>query len=55
VLVNSTITLNSGSQHEYVSGAVRTVVLIDEEALGAQHAGLTPGVQALTLEDVDSQ
>jgi hypothetical protein len=55
VLVNSTVTLQSGSQNQYDSGAVRTVVLIDEESFSANHTGLTPGVQALSLDDADSQ
>jgi hypothetical protein len=55
VLVNSTITLQSGSQNQYDSGAVRTVVLIDEETFNANHTGLTPGVQALSLDDADAQ
>ena len=53
--VSSTVTLLSGAQVEYVSGAVRTVVLIDQEILGAQHAALTPGVQAIVADDADAQ
>jgi hypothetical protein len=55
VLTASTVTLESGSQVEYDSGAVRTVVLIDEEAPGPQQPYLTTGVQTLSLDDADSQ
>jgi hypothetical protein len=54
-LASSTVTLLSGAQLEYASGAVRTVVLIDQEILGAQHAALTPGVQAILADDADGQ
>jgi hypothetical protein len=54
-LTSSTVTLMSGAQADYNSGAVRTVVLIDQEILGAQHAALTPGVQAIVADDVDGQ
>jgi hypothetical protein len=54
-LTSSTVTLLSGSQVEYASGAVRTVVLIDQETVGAQHAALTPGVQAIVADDADAQ
>jgi hypothetical protein len=53
-LVSSTITLLSGPQTDYESGAVRTVVLIDQEILGPQHAPLTPGVQTILLDDADA-
>jgi hypothetical protein len=55
VLASSTVTLFSGAQVEYASGAVRTVVLIDQASIGAQHAALTPGVQAIVAEDADAQ
>jgi hypothetical protein len=51
----STVTLLSGAQIEYVSGAVRTVVLIDQETPGGQHAAVTPGVQAIVADDADGQ
>lgn len=54
-LASSTITLMSGAQIAYTSGAVRTVVLIDQEILGMQHAALTPGVQAIIADDADAQ
>jgi hypothetical protein len=54
-LASSTVTLLSGAQVDYASGAVRTVVLIDQEILGAQHAALIPGVQAIVADDVDTQ
>lgn len=54
-LVSSTITLLSGAQVDYASGAVRTMVLIDQETLGAQHAALTPGAQAIVADDADVQ
>jgi hypothetical protein len=61
VLASSTVTLLSGAQVAYVSGAVRTVVLIDQQAAGAQqvssvpHAALTPAVQAIVAADADAQ
>jgi hypothetical protein len=55
VLASSTVTLLSGAQVAYASGAVRTVVLIDQVPVGTQHAALTPGVQAIVAEDVDAQ
>ena len=51
VLVSSTVTLLSGAELEYDSGAVRTVVLIDQEILGTHAAGLTVGVHAIVAED----
>ena len=53
-LVSSTVTLLSGAQVDYESGAVRTIVLIDQEVLGPQRAGLTPGVQTIVLDDADA-
>jgi Domain of unknown function (DUF4397) len=55
VLASSTVTLLSGAQETYASGAVRTVVLIDQQAAGAQHAAPTPGVQAIVADDADAQ
>ena len=52
-LVPTTVTLLSGAQNEYASGAVRTVVLIDQEVLGPHAAGLTPGVQVIVADDYD--
>jgi hypothetical protein len=52
-LVPATVTLLSGAQNEYASGAVRTVVLIDQEILGPHPAGLTPGVNAIVADDYD--
>lgn len=52
-LTSSTVTLLSGEQLEYPSGAVRTLVLIDHETPGAQHT--TPGVQAIIGDDADAQ
>jgi hypothetical protein len=54
-LVSSTVTLLSGAQVDYPSGAVRTVVLIDQEIVGPQHAALTPGVQTIIAADADAQ
>jgi Domain of unknown function (DUF4397) len=54
-LTSSTVTLYSGAQVTYASGAVRTVVLIDQALAGAQHSALTPGVQAIVAEDADAQ
>jgi len=54
LLTSSTVTLFSGSQIAYASGAVRTVVLIDH-ATGAQHPALTSGIQAIVAEDADAQ
>ncbi len=55
VLASSTVTLLNGAQTAYASGAVRTVVLIDQEIVGTQHAALTPGVQAILADDADAQ
>lgn len=54
-LASSTVTLLNGAQTSYASGAVRTVVLIDQEVPGNQHAALTPGVQAIIADDADAQ
>ena len=53
-LVPATTTLMSGAQIDYPSGAVRTIVLIDQEVLGTHPAGLTPGVQAIVADDAGS-
>jgi hypothetical protein len=53
-LVSSTVTLLSGAQIDYPSGAVRTIVLIDQEIIGPQHAALTPGVQTIIANDADA-
>jgi hypothetical protein len=53
-LVSSTVTLLTGAQNEYPSGAVRTVVLIDQEVIGQQKAALTPGVQTIIAADADA-
>ena len=55
VLGSSTATLLSGAQIAYTSGAVRTVVLIDQAAAGSSHSGLTPSVQAIVADDADAQ
>jgi hypothetical protein len=52
-LTSSTTTLLSGAQLAYDSGAVRTIVLIDQEAPGTQRAN--PGVQAIVADDADAQ
>ncbi|MGA7157586.1 MAG: DUF4397 domain-containing protein [Acidobacteriaceae bacterium] len=54
-LTSSTVTLLSGPQLEYASGAVRTIVLIDQETSAAPHATTTPGVQAIQGDDADAQ
>ena len=54
VLTSSTVTLLSGAQVDYASGAVRTIVLIDQAPVGTQHATLPPGVQAIVAEDADA-
>jgi hypothetical protein len=54
VLASSTVTLLSGAQIAYTSGAVRTVVLIDQESVGSQHIGLAPSVQAIVAADADA-
>jgi hypothetical protein len=54
-LASSTVTLLSGAQVDYASGSVRSVVLIDQQATGAQHTALTPGVQAIVAADADAQ
>jgi hypothetical protein len=53
-LVSSTVTLLSGAQVDYASGAVRTVILIDQEILGQQKAALSPGVQTIVVSDADA-
>jgi hypothetical protein len=53
VLVSYSTTLMSGAQVAYDSGSVRTVVILDQETLGAQHSPLTPGVQAIIATDFD--
>jgi hypothetical protein len=53
-LASSTVTLLSGAQVDYASGAVRTVVLIDQEILGQQRAALSPGVQTIIADDADA-
>jgi hypothetical protein len=55
VLASSTVTLLSGAQVAYASGAVRTVVLIDQQNTGAQQTALPPGVQAVVAADADAQ
>lgn len=54
-LASSTVTLLSGAQINYASGAVRTIVLIDQQTIGNQHAALTPAVQAIVAADADAQ
>ena len=57
-LTSSTITLLSGAQLEYTSGAVRTIVLINQQAPEPQsdrHATPQPGVQAIIGDDADAQ
>ncbi len=54
-LASSTVTLLSGAQINYASGAVRTIVLIDQETVGNQHAALIPAVQAIVADDADAQ
>lgn len=53
VLATNTTTLMSGAQVAYDAGSVRTVVLLDQETVGAQRAGLTPGVQVIVATNVD--
>jgi hypothetical protein len=53
-LVSSTVTLLSGAQIDYASGSVRTIVLIDQEIIGPQHAALTPGVDTISVADADA-
>jgi hypothetical protein len=55
VLASSTVTLLSGAQEAYASGAVRTVVLIDQQIPVAQHVVPAPGVQAIVAADADAQ
>lgn len=51
----STVTLLNGAQVAYPSGAVRTIVLIDQEISGTQHAALTRGMQVIVADDADAQ
>jgi len=55
MLVSSTATLLSGAQFAYTSGAVRTIVLIDQETPATQHAAANAGVQAIVADDADAQ
>jgi hypothetical protein len=55
MLVSSTTTLLSGAQFAYTSGAVRTIVLIDQETPPTQHAAPNAGVQAIVADDADAQ
>ena len=55
VLASSTITLLSGAQVAYESGAVRTVVLIDQQTSSVQYAVPAAGVQAIVAADADAQ
>jgi hypothetical protein len=55
LLASSTVTLLSGAQVAYASGAVRTVVLIDQQVPSAPHVAPTPGVQAIVAADADAQ
>jgi hypothetical protein len=56
VLTNATVTLLSGPQQEYPSGAVRTVMILDQE-LPTVHpsAAIAPGVSIVVASDVDPQ
>jgi hypothetical protein len=54
VLATNTTTLMSGAQVTYESGSARTLVILDQEALGPQRGGLTPGVQVLEATDVEA-
>lgn len=55
-LTSSTVTLLSGAQLEYASGAVRTIVLIDQEpSTASPHTALNPGVQTIVADDADAQ
>lgn len=51
----STVTLLNGAQVAYPSGAVRTIVLIDQEISGTQHAAVTSGMQVIVADDADAQ
>ena len=55
LLTSSTVTLLSGDQIAYASGAVRTIVLIDQAVVGTLHPAVNPGVQAIVAEDVEGQ
>ena len=55
VLASSTVTLLNGAQTSYASGAVRTVVLIDQEIVGNHQAALPPGLQSIIADDADAQ
>jgi hypothetical protein len=54
-LLSSTVTFLSGAQVDYDSGAVRTVVLIDQEAAGLHAVSQIPGVHAIVADDADAQ
>ncbi len=54
-LPSAPATLLSGVQQPYPSGAVRTAVLIDQPAAGAQQPLPQPSVQAIIADDADAQ
>lgn len=54
-LTSSTATLLSGAQINYLSGAVRTIVLIDQQTTANHHSPLTLAVQAIVAADADAQ
>ena len=51
---SSTAMLLSGVQIPYPSGAVRTVVLLDQPSTGDQSGSSQPGVQAIVADDADA-
>ncbi|MFP5234129.1 MAG: DUF4397 domain-containing protein [Acidobacteriota bacterium] len=53
-LSSSTAKLLSGVQIPYPSGAVRTVVLIDQPSAGDQPSSSQPRVQAIVADDADA-
>jgi hypothetical protein len=55
VPTNETATLLRGVQRPFDSGAVRTVVLIDQETPGLRPAAQTVGVSVVIAEDADGQ
>jgi hypothetical protein len=53
VLSGNAAPLLRGAQRPYDSGAVRTVVLLDQEIVGVHPAGLNAGVQVVIAADAD--
>jgi len=54
VLSNTSATLLTGAQVEYLSGDVRTVIILDQELPSGHAAGLIAGVSVVVADDADA-